>query len=464
MNMISFFRALWTRRVVLFTTIALTVVAAIVVKAILPQEYVATANVIVDSNQPDTVTGVVLPTQLTTTFLATQIEVLASRNVALKVVNDLKLAQDPAEQAEFMKEAHSHGTIQDWLADKLRKNLTITPSRDSNLIAISYQSSDPESAQLLANAFVKAYMQTNLDLQTGPAMQANKWFEAQLSELRDHLRVAQKKLSDYQQSKGIVAVDEKLDVESARLATTANQLAAAQDVTFDTTSRNSRSGDQLSDVINNPVIQSLKTQLALNEAKLDQLSKSVGRNHPDYLRAKAEVDTARSQLAQETRNAQQSVNTSMRVAQQRESDLRNSLASQKAKLLALKQSRDAGAVLAQDVESAQKAYDMALQRATETRMASQSKQTNITLLNPAPLPTLPSSKSMIAIILIALLMGTFLGMLVALIPELLNRRVRTNADLVNALGLPVLVTLNAVHSNKATWLPGSAKHQKPQLT
>ncbi|WP_124948692.1 chain length determinant protein EpsF [Sulfuriferula thiophila] len=463
MNMISFLRVIWARKTVLLITIALTVLAAIAVKMILPPQYQATASVIVDFKQPDNVTGVMLSPQLMPGYVATQVDVLASHNVALKVVDDLKLTQDQQLRQQFADEAKGQGNIRDWLAELLLKDLTITPSRESNLIDVSYKSTDAESAMIIANAFVKAYIQTNLELQTGPATQANKWYESQLNELRTHLITAQKKLSDYQQSKGIVVVDEKLDVESARLANTASQLSLAQGQTFDSTSRNSRSGDQLSDVINNPVIQSLKTELAKGEAKLDQLSRSVGKNHPDYLRAHAEVDALRSQLAQETRSAQQSVNTTMRVAQQREADLRNSLAAQKEKLLALKQNRDAGAVLVQDVESAQKAYDMALQRSTETRMASQTNQTNITLLNPATMPTQQSSKGMAVVVILALFMGTFLGLMFTLVAEIMDRRIRTETDLTDILGLPVLVTLNASKPIKTKGLSGLLNRPKPML-
>ena len=463
MNMISFLRVIWARKTVLLMTIALTVLAAIAARLVLPPQYQSTASVIVDFNQPDTVTGAILAPQLMPGFVATQVDVLASHNVALKVVDDLKLTQDPDTQKIFADEAKGQGSIRDWMAELLLKDLYITPSKESNLIDVSYKSSDAESAMIITNAFVKAYIQTNLELQTGPATQANKWYESQLNELRTHLVAAQKKLSDYQQSKGIVNVDEKLDVESARLAGTASQLTTAQDQTFDTSSRNSRSGDQLSDVINNPVIQSLKTELAKDEAKLDQLSRSVGKNHPDYQRATAEVTTLRTQLATETRNAQQSVNTSMRVAQQREADLRGSLASQKEKLLALKQNRDAGAILVQDVENAQKAYDMALQRATETRMASQTNQTNITMLNPATMPTQPSSKGMPTVITLAILIGGFLGLMLTWIVEMLDRRVRTESDLTDVLGLPVLVTLNTVRPVKHKWLPSLPNRQKSQL-
>ncbi|ARU32524.1 chain length determinant protein EpsF [Sulfuriferula sp. AH1] len=466
MNIISFFRVVWARKTVLLITIALTVLIAVAARLILPLRYEATASVIVDFKQPDTISGPAASTPSSdqmTSYIATQVDVLSSHNVALKVVDDLKLAQDPALHKKFVDEADGKGDIRDWIAELLLRGLSVTPSRQSNLIDVAYKSTDPESAMVIANAFVKAYIQTNLDLQTIPAMQANKWYQSQLNELRSQLIAAQKRLSDYQQSKGIVVVDERLDVESARLNDIGSQLAAAQDQTYDSTSRNRHSGDQLADVMNNPVIQSLKTDLARNQAKLDQLSKSVGVNHPDYQRARAEINTLREQIARETRNAQESVNTSMRVAQQREAALRESLAAQKQKLLALKQNRDAGAVLVQDIANAQKAYDLALQRATETRMTSQASQTNISLLNPAKIPTEPSSRSLAFVIVFALFLGTFLGLALTFIAEFLDRRIRSETDLTDVLGLPVLVTLNAIAPSKHKGLPGLSNRQRPQL-
>jgi chain length determinant protein EpsF len=463
MNIISFLRVIWARKKVLLISIALTVLAAIAARLVLPEHYQATADVIVDFKQPDTVTGVAPSPDLITSYITTQVDVLASHNVALKVVDDLKLAQDQETRKEFAEKNQGQGNIRDWIAEELLNGLSVTPSRQSNLIDVAYTSTDPESAMIIANAFVKAYIQTNLELQTGPAMQANKWYESQLNELRTKLITAQKKLSDYQQSKGIVVVDERLDVESARLGDTASQLTTAQDQTFDSLSRSRHSADQLTDVINNPVIQSLKTELAKQVAILDQVSKSVGVNHPDYLRARAQVDTLRNQIAQETRNAQQSVNTTLRVAQQREASLRGAFAAQKEKLLALKQNRDAGAVLIQDITSAQKAYDLGLQRATETRMTSQTNQTNISLLNPATIPNTPSSKSMAFIIIFAIFLGTFLGLAFTLVAEVLDRRVRSESDLSDLLNIPVLVTLSSIHPQKSKRLLGLFTRQQAQL-
>ncbi|MHB1098805.1 MAG: chain length determinant protein EpsF [Burkholderiales bacterium] len=443
MTMMQFLRVLWARKWLMLVTFSSTVAATIAISVLLPKQYTATSTLVVNSKASDPLTGSVMPAQLMPGYLATQVGIMSSQNVGLKVVDNLKLDHSPVVQQQFNEATHGQGDIREWLAGILIAKLKITPSRESNLIDVSYVANNPEFAAVIANAFVQAYIKTSLDLRTEPAHQTNLWYEGQIKVLRDKLESAQTRLSNYQRKKGIVAVDERLDVENTRLAELSSQLVVAQAQTYDSQSRNHRSGDQLSDVMNNPLIQGLKGNIAQGESRLAQLSEKLGKNHPEYLRAQADLDVLRKKLAHEMSNARTGVNTTMRVSQQREGDLRASLAAQKAKVLALKQQRDEGSVLARDVESAQRAYDMALQRATQTRMESKSDQTDVAVLNPAIPPLKASSPKMLLNVVLAMAGGMLLAMAFALLAELLDRRLRSEEDFVDILGAPVLAFLKS---------------------
>ena len=116
-------------------------------------------------------------------------------------------------------------------------------------------------------------------------------------------------------------------------------------------------------------------------------------------------------------------------------------------------------MLERDVESAQKAYDIVVQRYTESNLQSQSNQTNITVLTPATEPTVRSSPSMYKNLLIAVFLGTLLGVGAAFAAEMLDQRVRSSDALGSATGIPVLVqfTRNA----KAAGLQGVAENRWP---
>ena len=95
-------------------------------------------------------------------------------------------------------------------------------------------------------------------------------------------------------------------------------------------------------------------------------------------------------------------------------------------------------VLRRDIESAQRAFELVSQRASQTNIESQTNQTNIAVLNPATAPSLPSKPKVLLNILVSIFLGTLLGVGLALMLELAQRRVRSAQDLVDALDLPVL--------------------------
>lgn len=438
MNFSQFLLILKARWLVAVLALGVTVATTLVVSLILPKNYTANVSLVVDSKAKDPITGTLLPMQLLPGYLATQVDIIKSQNVALKVVDGLKLSENPTIRQQYQESGQTGGDIRHWLSDLLLKKLDVKPSRESSVIQVEFEGADPRFAAIVANAFAQAYVHTNLELKVEPAKQTTAFYDDQIKQLRGTLEKAQSALSDYQQKKGLVASDERIDVETARLAELSSQLVAAQAQTYDTTSRQSQSQNALAEVEQNPLIQGLKRDLAVGETKLSELAQKVGKNHPQYQRAQAEVESLRAKLEAEMKVATRSVGTTAKVAQTREGDIRGALAAQKSRVLALKQHRDEAAVLIRDVENAQRLYDAALQRYGQTRLEAQNSQTDIAILNPAVPPTEASSPKVVLNTILAVFLGSLLGIGLAFLMEMLDRRVRSGEDLTAALDLAVL--------------------------
>ena len=86
---------LWRRRFAL-SVLALTVLTTLLVSLVMPRSYKATTTLVIDNRSTDLVSGMTLPSQLTPGYMATQADIIKSRNVALKVVDSLGLASHPA--------------------------------------------------------------------------------------------------------------------------------------------------------------------------------------------------------------------------------------------------------------------------------------------------------------------------------------------------------------------------------
>jgi chain length determinant protein EpsF len=437
MNFIQFLLILNARKWVILGVLLLTVAVTAAVSLLLPSQYTATATLIIDSKSKDAITGQLLPSQMFPGYMATQIDVINSSQVASRVVRDLKLAENAATREQFVEATEGQGSIEQWLGGVLLQQLSVEPSRESSIISIGFTGSDPRFAAIVANAFAKSYIDTNLDLRVAPARQTAAWYDQQIVQLREKVDQAQQNLTAYQREKGIVESEERLDVETRRMADLAGQMVAAQSASFDASSR-TRDSASLPEVINNPVVQGLKSQVSQGEGQLAMLAERVGANHPDFIRLQAEVNSYKAKLANELNTATRGVGATAGAARQRFNELSGAFDRQKTKVLELKQQREEASLLARDLENAQRIYDSALQRYGQSRMEAQSTQTDIAVLNPAIPPLKPSKPRVMFNLLLAVFFGTLLGVGIGFLIELVDRRVRSGQDIVAALEIPVL--------------------------
>jgi len=440
MNFLQFLLILKARFKIILVTFITIVLVSLIVTLSLPKSFQATTSLLLNYKGMDPVTGVVLPAQLVPGYMATQVDIIQSRNIALKVVDKLGLAQSPHAQKHFQNATDGHGDIKNWLADMLLKKLTVTPSKESSVMEISYTAVDPDFAAEVVNAFAENYLETSVHLKVEPAQKAAGYFGQQIKTLRDNLELAQSRLSKYQQENGITNPEQNYDVESMRLNELSTQLSIAQSAAIEAQSRRSAAQSNAMDspdVALSPVIQNLKVDAARAETKLAEMSRRLGSNHPQYQSAANELAKLKSQINAEVQSASNSVTGSANIQHQREAELRAQVALQKQKVLSLNRLRDEMGVLQKDVETAQKAMDAVSQRFSQTSIEAQSNQSDIAILNPAIAPLLPSSPRVLASIALSILLGAVLGIGFGLLAELLDRRVRSRDDIAELLGVPV---------------------------
>ncbi|MYN29082.1 chain length determinant protein EpsF [Duganella levis] len=441
MNFAQFFLILRARQRIIWITLVTVVAVTAVVSLLIPKTYKATASVLLNYKGVDPVTGLTLPGQLLPGYMATQIDIISSKNVALRVVDALKLADNPAVVQQF-NDANGGGNVRDWLASLLLRKLEIVPSKESSVVEISFGGADPQFVSAVANAFADEYQKISVQLRVEPMRKASAYFDGQTKQLRDALEAAQSRLSKYQQEHGIVSIDNRLDVESNRLNDLSTQLVVAQGLATEAKSRQemalSPNGAASPDVASNPLIQNLKSSLGVAEAKFADVSQRLSQNHPQYIAAKAELDKLREDLRTQQALIGSSVGNNAQIMKQREGAIRAATAEQKAKVLELNRTRDEMGVLMKDVESAQRAFDATSLRSAQTKIEGQSEQSDISVLNPATPPTAPSQPKPLLNVLLSIFFGSLLGVGLGFCAELFDRRVRSERDLVEALQIPVL--------------------------
>ncbi len=333
------------RRILILKIFLATACIGVILALVLPKRYTASVVLVIDAKAANNLLAANPSPTATPGYLATQVDILTSRRVTEGAAALPALAEDPVLQAEWKDDTGGATPFAPWLGARLQRKLDVSPVRESGTVTLSYTCPDPERCARVANAVADSYIRINLEMKVEPARQYAGWFDERTRSMRDALEQAQRKLSDYQRQHGLVATDERVDVETARLAELSRQLVAVQAEHSASRSRRaeSGSGETIPEVIQSSLIANLKAELAQREALRAQLAARYGANHPEMIKLAGEIGALQGRIGAETTRIVGSVRNIERVNATREAELQRAEAAQKAEVLRLKALRDEAA-------------------------------------------------------------------------------------------------------------------------
>lgn len=427
-------RARWKLILAVFVlTIALTMAWISTVQ----RTYVARASLLFDEKGPSPALQDSGASQDDRSLLGTQADILKSDAVARRVIAADRLLEDPRLAKAWAEGGHKAGSFERWLTGDLLAGLEVLPERDTNVLAVRFHANDPDFAARMANSFASNFVSMRMQISTDTAKQYASWFQQRTTEVRAKLEQAQGRVIAFQRSHGMVD-GSVLALEADRLNALSGQLAQAEGGAADLRARAGTRVSESPDVQSIAVIQSLRQQAALTEAKIGQLASTYGPNHPDMIAAQAELAVLRARLGSETSNASRSVKVASSAASSREAQLQDLVAQQRGRMLALSGNQSEVEALQNDVATAQKAYDAVTQRLNLMRLQSGLPTTNAQQVDRATAPLLPASPNVPLLLFIAALAGLALGVLTAVLLEMRRPLVRTAAGLMESVDAPVI--------------------------
>lgn len=398
----------------------------------MPRKYLATSSVVLDIKNPDPIAGMAQAAMGSPTYMLTQIEVITSTRVAEKAARILKLDQVPELRNKWQQSTGGIGSFEAWVANVIKAGLEARPLRGSNIITFIYTAEDPKFAAAAANAFMQAYLTTAVELRTNPAKQFNEEFDAKAKELREKYEAAQRRLSAFQQEQGLVVTDERVDIETNRLNSLANEYLQMQGAMADSNSRQSAaraSPDQSPDVISNGTVAGIRSDIIRQEASLEQLSSRLGDQHPQVIELKTSLAELRRKLEIESKRIVGSVSVANNVTSARLALMKAALDEQRNKVLKLKSIRDEASMIQRDVETAQRTLDAVTVRMQNSALESQAPQASVAPLEYATPPGNPSSPRVGSNLALGAVLGLVMAIALAFLIELFDRRLRTATDI-----------------------------------
>ena len=217
------------------TTFALivTVLAAIFSFRATPI-YEASARLAVEADSPQIRSLNDLYQQLPTddAFIGTQIQALQSENLALRTIEQLGLAGNPAFAPKpdhgGSSPSGSPAASRNALLALVQNGLRVEPVRESHVVKITFRGTNPELAAKIANALAYNFIEFNIRQKYDATRQASAWMEQQLDELKAKVEKSQQAMVDYERQNVIVNVGDKQNVIDQRLSDLTRDFTNAQ--------------------------------------------------------------------------------------------------------------------------------------------------------------------------------------------------------------------------------------------
>src|SRR5262245_30962130 len=337
--------------------------------------------------------------------------------------------------------------------DTFLQHLAIAPIRNSRLVDVKYQLSDPALATSIVNSLAKNYIEQNLEYKFTASKEASDWLGQRLSEERKAVEAAEAKLQAYREQNDAISLSDRENITVQKLADLNAALTRAKTERIQKQAAYQQLNMSQSDpskldtfpaILTNSFIQQQKAALSELQRQYAQLSEKFGEKHPEIIRAKSAIQVAQSKLTGEIAKVVASVRSEYQAALAQENSLNAALDQQKGEALTMNRKAIDYGVLARDVDSSKQIYNSLLNRAKETGVAGELKTSNIRVVDPAEQPRKPVAPQKALNELLALFGGGVLACGLVFFFEYLDSRITTPDEIRTHLGLAHLGMLPAM--------------------
>lgn len=331
------------------------------------------------------------------------------------------------------------------VVDNLLGHLDVAVLGRSHVLSIKAEALQPTTAATIANTVATLYLDRQRQDKIDAASQAEKYLQTRIAELRDQVQKSETAIEEYRRKYGLY-VGASTGVTSQQMTEINSQLIVAQTARAQADAKlreaealkGASGGESMPDVLNSPLIQSLKQQLAEAERKLAEASASYGNRHPQVVSARAEAASLRSKVGAEVAKTIDSLRREARTAAARYDMLSQNFERTKQQMGGDNDRMIRLGALERDAAVDRNLLESMLARVKQTGGQDAIQQPNAKLISSAAPPGRPSYPPKMLLIFLGCAGGLLVGAALALLRDGVDRSFR-RADQIEALtGFPVL--------------------------
>ncbi len=415
-------------------------------------------------------------------FYNNQEKILQSRSLARKVINslDLKNSQEfksnkkaknfsmrrfirgivkkHSSEKELQKSEGTKKIDEDYrLVNRYLSRLKIKPLKDSSFVNISFRGTHPDIVTNICNTHAQKFVETSLEIRFAATQDAVEWLQKHLLEKKEILEKAENALQVYKEKQNIVSLEERQNIIVQKLEDLNSALTNARtkriglETLFKQTinySEDPKLIESIPQVMNNPLIQELKTKSVDLQTEITNLSDKYGKKHPHMISIISKTKKMENMIQSEIDKIIKSIETEYKVASAEEENLAQALEAQKKVALNLNRKAISYSRLKREADSERALYNVLLKRMKETDIAGELKTSNIRIIDMAETPRSPINPSKERTILLGALVGLSFGIGLGFILDYLDKTIKSTEDVEHYLGLTLLGLVEKVRLPK----------------
>ena len=423
-------------------------------------------------------------------YLATQVQALRSRDLAERVIRQHRLAENdaflnpttgraglgkvggglmallrprgfpqPAADTTGDEDASSTDDVPTELLERYVGWLRVSDVRGTDLVEVAFTTPNPALSAFLAAAHTQAYLETNEEARRATDVTAKEFLGQQMREARERVERAQETLRRFATDHPAIAVNEEQKTQGQRVSDVSSLVTQAEATRIKLESRYKfllePKRDSLAFFLGQPGVQKLYLQLKDLEAQEASLGQELGPKHPDMAALLRQKATLEAQLSGAVATETAAVREHYQAALEREQSLRGKLTALEAEGV---EARDLGArydFLKGDVETTRSLHASLLKQQLETAVNAQLAPSNMRVVERAEVPARPSKPNVPLNLTLGLLGGLVTACGAAFASEYFDSSVKSTEEAEELLQLPTLATIPnfALASQPAYGLP-----------
>jgi capsular exopolysaccharide synthesis family protein len=380
-------------------------------------------------------------------FLTTEIQILQSDSLTWATMQQLGFDNNPATPAPAgpaQTPAQAARARKMTLIEGFKDGLSIEQMKDSRILTISYESTNPETAAAVVNHTINNFIDFNFHERYDFTRRASFGMEQQLDELKAKMEKSQQALVDYERQNLIINVGDKETITDERM----EQLN--KDYTSAATERMQRESvyelaktneAQIGMVVQSDMLQRLEEKSNDLRGSYSDMLAQYGPNYPKVVRMREQIAQTQALVDAARKQAIEKVHNDYLTALNREKLLGDALARAKADVSVINQRMIEHNILKREFEINQQLYESLLQRLKDATLSASLQATNVRVIDPATPPMRPVRPRKGRNLAAGLIVGLMLGLSLAFVQEALDTTVRTAEEAERLVSAPALAVI-----------------------